>query len=756
MALTDNVPSNAFDVLKRNMQDADKFVNSPELTFDNRPSPNGNSKSETIAGITKKANDVIDGYRAQYIGAYALPDKTFELPGQFVVYGNNAYAYVGAAPLPYTTDIATYPDPNSDPNLQLSPSVTALYVQQQANAGDSQIVGGNIHPVNAETSAQLGDTGLVNVEILRSSTFPYRIDRTVNGDITALDFDAGTATIGGVSVTIAPLPTIKLQRATDIQYLTYAIKGQRVQWLGYYEQSDGGSNWGTVKTGVHVEDGGLVFSIDANTYVAANHAGNRFSVKKFGARGGGADDTLPILATINAFRAASFESRARIIFPTDVYLCRDAWNFSVLGRVNKTIDGRDSTVNFENLGNRDAMVDVTDTRELNWKDIFLAYPGDFDRDPSECPQNGMLWARNAANDFAGRHKTYNLVVAGTFQLSAFYNAGTEENSHYSPEFRNNLLNRRSHVATCSNHLGATSEYSSITTTPISMTMNTYIRPRFSTDGAGGRESVCFRGVGGLTLINPYSTSGFTAHYALQAIDQSVSSVLIKGYQNEVDRGSSGANATCDIRIEGDGTKDFTGLEINEQLSTAANGILIDNPRRVRRSKINIPSNLSPFGGGINSGEWINTEVIAESGIDLSEAVDVTSCEVYANAIADIKLPSNLTRSTQVFAGDLDAPVSVGALKQKATATTIFMDALHVRLAGAGTVEILDSDVANIPYVAQKFYIDNANPANPYTIANNAVGGNIRTSTGADIVITTQILEVTYIGAVDRYYVTELG
>ncbi len=47
--------------------------------------------------------------------------------------------------------------------------------------------------------------------------------------------------------------------------------GNKVNWQGYYSQSDGGSNWGIVKSGSHVEDGGKIFSIDANLYVEANH-----------------------------------------------------------------------------------------------------------------------------------------------------------------------------------------------------------------------------------------------------------------------------------------------------------------------------------------------------------------------------------------------------------------------------------------------------------------------------------------------------
>lgn len=55
-----------------------------------------------------------------------------------------------------------------------------------------------------------------------------------------------------------------------------------VSWLGYHEISDGGGNWGTVKSGSHVADGGSVFSLGSNLYIEANLKGKRVSLKKFG------------------------------------------------------------------------------------------------------------------------------------------------------------------------------------------------------------------------------------------------------------------------------------------------------------------------------------------------------------------------------------------------------------------------------------------------------------------------------------------
>ncbi|CAH9016851.1 hypothetical protein VP217E381_P0067 [Vibrio phage 217E38-1] len=62
--------------------------------------------------------------------------------------------------------------------------------------------------------------------------------------------------------------------------------GQRVEWRGYHSESDGGSNWGVVKSGAHTEDGGSIFSIDSNTYIKANLKGNGVNSAKFGLREG--------------------------------------------------------------------------------------------------------------------------------------------------------------------------------------------------------------------------------------------------------------------------------------------------------------------------------------------------------------------------------------------------------------------------------------------------------------------------------------
>lgn len=75
----------------------------------------------------------------------------------------------------------------------------------------------------------------------------------------------------------------------------------RIEWQGYYSQSDGGSNWGVLRFGVHTDDGGSIFSIDTNTYIEANLKGKSVSVKKFGTRADGATNDVTRISNAIAY-----------------------------------------------------------------------------------------------------------------------------------------------------------------------------------------------------------------------------------------------------------------------------------------------------------------------------------------------------------------------------------------------------------------------------------------------------------------------
>lgn len=85
--------------------------------------------------------------------------------------------------------------------------------------------------------------------------------------------------------------------------------GRRVQWLGYYAASDGGSGWGIVKTGAHTNDGGKIISVSPSVYVE-QELGSSPSVLKFGAIRG--TTRTPSIASTNktAFQNAHLASKS--------------------------------------------------------------------------------------------------------------------------------------------------------------------------------------------------------------------------------------------------------------------------------------------------------------------------------------------------------------------------------------------------------------------------------------------------------------
>lgn len=122
------------------------------------------------------------------------------------------------------------------------------------------------------------------------------------------------------------------------------IIGQRVEWRGYFTESDGGSNWGIVKSGAHVEDGGSIFSITPTLYVAANLKGRTLNVKKFGAKTDGSDSFTYIQAAINY---AKVNKIGTLKFSSGTYIVADTpvVDFSGFGQgLNLIGDGVNETV----------------------------------------------------------------------------------------------------------------------------------------------------------------------------------------------------------------------------------------------------------------------------------------------------------------------------------------------------------------------------------------------------------------------------
>ena len=142
-----------------------------------------------------------------------------------------------------------------------------------------------------------------------SSTWAPRVITYLSTDPDKQDFIDGS----GVQHYMAPLAIIKGDNDVEDLRVSFTEKednrthnfktvaemksrnanfkvGKKVYWQGYYEESDGGSNWGIVKEGEHTEDGLEIFSLGNGKYVKANLKGSRINIKKGGAKGDGIED----------------------------------------------------------------------------------------------------------------------------------------------------------------------------------------------------------------------------------------------------------------------------------------------------------------------------------------------------------------------------------------------------------------------------------------------------------------------------------
>ena len=142
--------------------------------------------------------------QAQYKPAIPWAATT-QVSDKFQLYSESTNRYrPNPSKIPFTTG-ATINDDLANGLWLAYAEATLDQVNTIANAGDSQLASGKIWPVDAERSATNTDTGLVNVINLRDATAGvlYGISNApVSGDITAIDFDSGTATIGGSAVTL--------------------------------------------------------------------------------------------------------------------------------------------------------------------------------------------------------------------------------------------------------------------------------------------------------------------------------------------------------------------------------------------------------------------------------------------------------------------------------------------------------------------------------------------------------------------------
>lgn len=146
----------------------------------------------------------------------------------------------------------------------------------------------------------------------------------------------GWLDVGDASVydrVVSKISRLSVPTVADLSGILPEDVGSKAEWRGYYEESDGGSNWGIVKSGPHVADGGSIFSISPTLYVEANLKGKRVNVRKFGARGVANGPTFDCITQIRACEAyvravPDPNLQQTMYFPCGKYGISDTWEIN--------------------------------------------------------------------------------------------------------------------------------------------------------------------------------------------------------------------------------------------------------------------------------------------------------------------------------------------------------------------------------------------------------------------------------------------
>lgn len=177
------------------------------------------------------------------------------------------------------------------------------------------------------------------------------------------DVVPGTDPMGGAFVDRSKALSITFSTVAEMLASPWLVAGQTVRWLGYYELSDGGGNWGIVKLGAHVADGGSIFSISPTLYVEANLKGKRVNVRKFGARAvanGQLHDCIIQIRACEAYVRKDPDPNLQqtMYFPCGKYGISDTWHIDDTMDFNLYFDN----VYFVSMATtpKDAMILCTD------------------------------------------------------------------------------------------------------------------------------------------------------------------------------------------------------------------------------------------------------------------------------------------------------------------------------------------------------------------------------------------------------------
>ncbi|AZU97917.1 coil containing protein [Vibrio phage LP.1] len=152
----------------------------------------------TSATVYLPGQSVPNEYLNVHRGASTVSEDVLQAPNDGnVIKGNVTFGVIGGNP---TTDL-TFSDKNVIYDLALS---AGGYIYLRSSESLS------IYPTSG--TAQVSDICPVGTQALRNGSVFHRTSQAVGGEITALDFGALTATVGGVSVTLgaaeSSLPTL--------------------------------------------------------------------------------------------------------------------------------------------------------------------------------------------------------------------------------------------------------------------------------------------------------------------------------------------------------------------------------------------------------------------------------------------------------------------------------------------------------------------------------------------------------------------
>jgi len=109
---------------------------------------------------------------------------------------------------------------------------------------EEQLTGLVVHPTTINETASVGDTVGAGTSALRDAVNNkvYTTSAEVSGTITAVDFDVGTATVGGVGVTLLYFNGLAMSTRQGAQT---PVSNVTPRFIGdeYFDTSSGQFNW---------------------------------------------------------------------------------------------------------------------------------------------------------------------------------------------------------------------------------------------------------------------------------------------------------------------------------------------------------------------------------------------------------------------------------------------------------------------------------------------------------------------------------